>query len=110
MPMIILAQLTLSFDNFLHWRELISVIFDNYKEKLFLRKTVQVLFGYGDPIFELSFLPDINPVFLMQPNETYSGITAVHTGARNIADLEAWVEWRGRRDVWWPSEAIAFFP
>ena len=111
MPMIILAQLTLSFDDFLHWRELISVIFDNYKEKLFLNKTVhEVLFGFEDPIFQLymelkkkhpilSFLPDINPIFLMQPNDTYFGKTAVHTGARNIEDLEMWVEWRGRKDV-----------
>ena len=111
MPMIILAQLTLSFDDFLHWREFFSVLFDNYKEKLFMKKTVhEVLFGYGDPIFELylelkkkypilSFLPDINPVFVMQPNNTYSGLTVIHTGARNIADLEMWVEWRGKRDL-----------
>ena len=58
-----------------------------------MKKTVhEVLFGYEDPIFELylelkkkypflNFLPDINPVFLMQPNDTCSGMTAVHTGA-----------------------------
>ena len=76
-----------------------------------MKKTVhEVLFGYEDPIFELylelkkkypilSFLPDINPVFVMQPNNTYSGLTVIHTGARNIADLEMWVEWRGKRDL-----------
>lgn len=99
MPMVIMAQMTQSFSDFLHWRSLISVLFDNYKERLFIRRTVhEVLFGYRDPIFELyvelkkkyaslSFLPNLNPVFLMQPNETFAGTTVVHTGTSQIDDL-----------------------
>ena len=79
--------------------------FDNYKEKLFVKKTVhEVLFGYEDPIFELylelkkkypflNFLPDINPVFLMQPNghlfwdDSRTHRSKKHCGFRNVGRM-----------------------
>lgn len=110
LPLITLAEMTKKYKDIFKWRLLVSLLFDAFKEKLFSRRKVNdLLWGYPDPILQeyldfiekhhLNFLPKMNPYIALQPNNSFSGWTQVHTGAHSISELEAWTEWKGKSDV-----------
>ena len=86
------------------------VIFEPYKEKLFMKRRVHdLLWGYKDPLFAeyaklrseapeiiRKYLPDIKPIVALQKNNTYDGVTSVHTGAKDIKQLVEWIDWKGQ--------------
>ena len=95
---------------------LISTVFDNFKEKLFMKKRVHdLLWGYNDSLFleynkkrnEIPmefrhFLPEISPLIALQKNNTFEGVTGVHTGEKDITKLVQWMDWKGltKLKVW----------
>ena len=91
-------------------RVFITGLFDDFSEKLFIKRRVHdLLWGYNDPLFleygklrnEVPsflrhFLPEITPIIALQQNNTFDGVTTVHTGEENITQLVRWLDWKGK--------------
>lgn len=102
-------------------RLFVSGLFDSFNEKLFMKRRVHdLLWGYKDPLFleygklrnDLpssfqQFFPEISPIIALQQNNTFDGVTSVHTGLKDIAKLVKWLDWKGQATlkVWNSSYA-----
>lgn len=102
-------------------RELISFLFVGFKEKLFVKRRVHdLLWGYKDPLFQeygklrndipskyRHYFPEISPIIALQQNNTFDGVTSIHTGEDNITQLVQWMDWKGMTQlkVWNSSYA-----
>ena len=108
-PLVTLAEAVRNLPFFV--KEFIGVvIFEHYKEKIFIKRRVHdLLWGYKDPLFAeyaklrseapdifRKHLPDIPPIVALQKNDTYGGVTSVRTGAKDIKQLVEWIEWKGQ--------------
>ena len=118
-PLVTLAEAARNLPVFL--RVFISGLFDDFKEKLFTKRRVHdLLWGYKDPLFlEYGKLrsdvpqifqhlfPKISPIIALQQNNTFDGVTSVHTGQEDINKLVQWLTWKGMTQlkVWNSSYA-----
>ncbi|KAM7439967.1 the CD36 [Porites harrisoni] len=87
-----------------------------YKVKLFQERTVfELLWGYTDPFLEFLKNPlldcpgqkGLSSFVQLQYNNTYYGISAVHTGQVKISKLEQYTMWRGQSHLYWWSDKYA---
>ena len=117
------AAMLKNYPDFLHWKILVSDFLKNYNEDLFItRKVHDLLWGYEDPLLAemnklreeipalKNFIPPITTTMILQPNNTLQGHTVVHTGAKNIQNLEKWKSWKGKDhvDLWLTKYANMF--
>lgn len=112
-PLITIENAIKNISDTLDWKELFfDTLLKLFKDQLFPNRTVQeLLWGYPDPLlqeyaklrtklpFSLFNLPELNPIIALQMNDTYQGVTTVHTGAKDISMIEKWTKWNGRSDV-----------
>lgn len=112
-PLITLANVIKNIPDTFDWKDLlVNSLLLFFKDKLFQKKTVHdLLWGYPDPLleeyrklrtkfpFKFFKLPVVNPVIALQQNNTYQGVTTIHTGASDINKIEKWTEWDGRTEV-----------
>ncbi len=114
-PLMTVAGMLKNYPDFLHWKMLVSIFLESYNEQLFItRKVHDLLSGYEDPLLaELSklreeipglknIIPPISSTVILQPNNTLQGRTVVHTGAKDIQNVEQWKSWKGEDnlDLW----------
>ena len=114
-PLMTVAAILKNYPDFLHWKRLVSGILNNYNEQLFItRKVHDLLWGYEDPLLaEMSklreeipglktFIPPLSSTVSLQSNNTLQGRTVIHTGAKDIQNLEQWKSWKGKDhvDLW----------
>ncbi|EDO37700.1 predicted protein, partial [Nematostella vectensis] len=118
-PLVTLAGVLKNLKDTFHWKELVTLLFDEFSETLFEKRTVhEMLWGYNDTMlmkyneyrdkFHLSgILPAINPTIALQKNNTYQGLTSVSTGVKDINSIVEWQEWKGKHSlgVWNSSYA-----
>ncbi|KAM7439966.1 the CD36 [Porites harrisoni] len=86
------------------------------KVHLFQRKTVSdILWGYTDPFLDFLKKPHLgcqgkkglSSFVQLQYNNTYYGISAVHTGQDFISKLDQFTMWRGQTNLTWWSDKYA---
>ena len=122
----IIKQLNVS--DFGLWKYLLDIFLESIKDDLFIEKTVnETVWGYVDPLFKryntfrnmlLSILgpfwrhlaerclPELSPVFALQPNPSYDGVTTVKTGQGKVDHVGLYEEWKGAKTLdFWTSKS-----
>lgn len=107
-PLVAMAEMLKTFPDYLHWKHWLTLLL-KYSEPLFItHKVHDLLWGYKDPLLDelqrfrdehpllKPFIPKIDSTVLLQPNNTFQGLTTIYTGAKDIHLVEAWKRWKGK--------------
>ena len=114
-PLMTVAEMLKTYPDPFHWKIFVSMFLKSYHEELFVtHKVHELLSGYEDPLLAeinklreeipglKNLIPPLSSKVILQPNDTLQGHTVVHTGAKNIQNLEQWKSWKGKEhvDLW----------